>query len=121
MRAHKYAPHPTQLLVALRGTVESSREVNQEMSGELSDFSDLREAAIRAVDSVIEDGERQLGNKSQSEICLSLCPLSSEVEDVVSTIHVDRDQMSAVWNQALVTALHTTPLKQFGIGFGVGW
>ena len=30
------------------------------MSGELSDFSDLREAALRAVDSVIEDGEQQL-------------------------------------------------------------
>jgi uncharacterized membrane protein (Fun14 family) len=29
--------------------------------------------------------------------------------------------MSVVWNQALVTALHATPIKQFGIGFGVGW
>ena len=45
----------------------------------------------------------------------------SEIEDVVSSIHVDRDQVSVVWNQALVTALQTTPVKQFGIGFGVGW
>lgn len=46
------------------------------------------------------------------------CP---EVDDVVSSIHVDREQMSAVWNWATVSALRTTPIKQFGIGFGVGW
>ena len=40
--------------------IEENNQLNQEMSGELSDFSDLREAAIRAVDSVIEDGEQQL-------------------------------------------------------------
>ena len=45
----------------------------------------------------------------------------TEVDDVVSSIRVDREQMSAVWNRALLLVLHTTPLQQFGIGFGVGW
>lgn len=44
-----------------------------------------------------------------------------EVGDVFSSVHVDRVQMSAVWNRALLIALHTSPIKQFGIGFGVGW
>ena len=55
---------------------------------------------------------------SYSVSVFCLCP---EVDDVVSSIQVDREQMNAVWNRAMVTALHTTPLKQFGIGFGVGW
>lgn len=72
------------------------------MSGEdndLSGLSGLQDAALRTVDRVIDD----------------------EVGDIVSSIQVDRDQMSAVWNRALVTALHATPIKQFGFGFGVGW
>lgn len=47
--------------------------------------------------------------------------LPAEVDDVVSSVRVDREQMSAVWNRALLLALGTTPLQQFGIGFGVGW
>ncbi len=40
---------------------------------------------------------------------------------MLSSVRIDRQQMSETWNRALATAAHTGPVQQFGIGFGIGW
>ena len=49
---------------------------------------------------------------------LSIC---AEADDVISSVHLNRHQLSTAWRRALVLAMHTSPVKQFGIGFGIGW
>lgn len=44
-----------------------------------------------------------------------------EAEEVISSLRIDRGQMSNTWNKALAIAVHSSPVQQFGIGFGVGW
>lgn len=47
--------------------------------------------------------------------------LCTEADDVISSVHLNQHQLSAAWRRALVLAVHTSPVKQFGIGFGIGW
>ena len=42
-------------------------------------------------------------------------------EEVLSSLQFDREQMSSTWNRALAFAVRSSPIKQFGIGFGIGW
>ena len=55
-----------------------------------------------------------------------LCPLSlpgtsTGADDVISSVQFDRQQLTTTWRKAVVFAVHTSPIKQFGIGFGIGW
>lgn len=34
---------------------------------------------------------------------------------------VDQQRLQTVWQTALSYAVHSSPIQQFGIGFGVGW
>ena len=36
-------------------------------------------------------------------------------------MQIDHHQVSETWNKALSLALHSSPVKQFGISFGIGW
>ena len=40
---------------------------------------------------------------------------------VISSLHIDHQQMAETWNRMLMFAIKTSPVKQFGLGFGVGW
>ena len=42
-------------------------------------------------------------------------------DDVMSSLRVDRHRMTETWNRAVAFAVQTSPVQQFGIGFGVGW
>ena len=46
---------------------------------------------------------------------------TSGTEEVFSTLNLDHHQISTTWNRALAFAVRTSPVQQFGIGFGVGW
>ncbi|XP_064394759.1 FUN14 domain-containing protein 1-like [Halichondria panicea] len=44
-----------------------------------------------------------------------------EADEVISSLRIDRALMSNTLNRAMMFAVHTSPVRQFGIGFGVGW
>ena len=52
---------------------------------------------------------------------LSLLGASTGADDVISSVQFDRQQLTTTWRRAVVFAMHTSPVKQFGIGFGIGW
>lgn len=56
---------------------------------------------------------------------LSVLPLSilgpTGADEVLSSVRIDHHQISETWSRALAFAVRTTPIQQFGIGFGVGW
>ena len=52
---------------------------------------------------------------------LSLLGASTGADDVISSVQFDRQQLTTTWRRAVVFAVHTSPVKQFGIGFGIGW
>lgn len=39
----------------------------------------------------------------------------------MSSVQFDRQQLTTTWRRAVVFAVHTSPIKQFGIGLGIGW
>lgn len=50
-------------------------------------------------------------------ILLTRCVIS-EAEEVMQ---IDHHQVSETWNKALALAVHSSPVQQFGISFGIGW
>lgn len=36
-------------------------------------------------------------------------------------MRIDHHQASETWNRALALAVHSSPVQQFGISFGIGW
>ena len=42
----------------------------------------------------------------------------AEVDEVME---IDHHQVSQTWRRALALAVHSSPLQQFGISFGIGW
>lgn len=47
--------------------------------------------------------------------------LVEEADEVLTSVHLDRQQMHQAWNRATTLLLRQTPLQQFGVGFGIGW
>ena len=45
----------------------------------------------------------------------------SEVTDALETVTVDQQRLQTVLQTALSFAVRSSPIQQFGIGFGVGW
>ena len=45
----------------------------------------------------------------------------SEVTDALETLTVDQQRLQTLWQTALTYAVRSSPIQQFGIGFGVGW
>lgn len=41
-----------------------------------------------------------------------------EAQDLMQ---IDHHQASETWNRALALAVNSSPVKQFGISFGIGW
>lgn len=52
---------------------------------------------------------------------LSLLGATTGADDVMSSVQFDRQQLTTTWRRAVVFAVHTSPIKQFGIGLGIGW
>ena len=44
-----------------------------------------------------------------------------EATDALGMIALDRQRLRVVFQRLAVTTLSSSPLQQFGIGFGVGW
>lgn len=44
--------------------------------------------------------------------------LADEAGDLM---RIDHHQASETWNRALALAVHSSPVQQFGISFGIGW
>ena len=40
---------------------------------------------------------------------------------VEEVMEVDREQVTETWRKALALAVHSSPVQQFGISFGIGW
>lgn len=49
---------------------------------------------------------------------MSVTLLRSGMEEVME---IDHDQVTQTWRKALALALHSSPLQQFGVSFGIGW
>lgn len=45
----------------------------------------------------------------------------SEVTDALETVTIDQQSVQRLWQTALTYAVRSSPIQQFGIGFGVGW
>ena len=52
---------------------------------------------------------------------LSLSPTCLEGTDALRMVAFDRQRLQVVYQQLAVATLNSSPLQQFGIGFGVGW
>ncbi len=74
---------------------------------------------LRRVDEEVVEGIYKTFTLTQSNYC-TVC-MCVEAEEVISSLRIDRAQMSSTWNKALAIAVHSSPVQQFGIGFGVGW
>ena len=84
----------------------------------------VQNAILRRIDEELVESKSNFTPYSVSSpqlawIYLLLCVLGTD--DVMSSVRVDHHQLSETWNRALAFAVQTTPIQQFGIGFGVGW
>ena len=82
--------------------------------------------AIRATEAVIVEGmyDLFLSYVALPTVCLTFLYVTStrkEATDALSMIALDRQRLRVVFQQLAVATLSSSPLQQFGIGFGVGW
>ena len=83
----------------------------------------VQNAILRRIDDELVESKLNFIPHSISPLKLEkfVVYFASGTDDVMSSLHVDHHQLSETWNRALAFAVQTTPIQQFGIGFGVGW
>lgn len=79
------------------------------------------ERAEAVMGEVLRRVDEQLVEGKNSSLSIAPCRSMSYGSEAEEVMQIDHHQVSETWKKALALAIHSSPAKQFGISFGIGW